>query len=221
MTLSSLALALTFITAAADQEAAKDPAKEAAKDPAAAAAAERPELAIGTQAPALSLPGADGKTYTWENYKDAKAVVVVFTCLSCPVARAYEERIIALANDYADKGVKVVAIQSNDIGIKPDDAPAKLKARSEEKQYPFVYLVDSTQEVAKTYGAKVTPHLFVFGPDRKLAYRGRLDDNPDMGKVTTHDVRTALDAIVAGKPVQAAETKAFGCSIKWKKESAS
>jgi len=229
ITLSSFALALLFTTAAADQETAKDPPKEAAKDPAAAAAkdpaaaaaAERPEMAIGTQAPPLSLPGADGKTYTWENYKDAKAVVVVFTCLSCPVAKAYEERLVALGRDYASKGVKMVAIMSNDVTIKPDDATQKLKARSEEKKYPFVYLVDSTQEVAKAYGAKVTPHVYIFGPDRKLVYRGRLDDNPDPTKVTTHDAQSALDAIVAGKPIQTAETRAFGCSIKWKKESAS
>jgi peroxiredoxin len=222
VTLSTFALALLFTAAcAADQEGAKGTAKETAKDPAAAAAAERPELAIGTQAPPLSLPGADGKTYTWEDYKDAKAVVVVFTCLSCPVARAYEERIVALARDYAPKGVKFAAIMSNDITIKPDDATPKLKARAEEMKYPFAYLVDSTQDVAKTYGAKVTPHVYIFGPDRKLVYRGRLDDNPEPEKVTVHDARNALDAIVAGKPVQAAETRAFGCSIKWKKETAS
>jgi peroxiredoxin len=215
--LSGLALAILFSAAsAADQ----DPAPKAAAT-ATPAAAELPEMAIGTAAPSLSLPGADGKTHTWDEYKDAKAVVVVFTCLSCPVAKAYEERIIALGRDYASKGVKMVAIMSNDITIKPDDATDKLKARSEEMKYPFVYLVDSTQEVAKSYGAKVTPHLYIFGADRKLVYRGRLDDNPDPEKVTTKDARNALDAILAGKPIQSAETRPFGCSIKWKKENAS
>ncbi|HWN81765.1 MAG TPA: redoxin family protein, partial [Candidatus Udaeobacter sp.] len=118
-------------------------------------------------------------------------------------------------------GVKMVAIMSNDITIKPDDATDKLKARTEEMKYPWVYLVDSTQDVAKSYGAKVTPHLFIFGADHRLAYRGRLDDNPDPEKVTIKDARNALDAILAGKAVQTAETKPFGCSIKWKKENAS
>lgn len=218
VTLSGLALALLFsAVSAGDKDAA---ATDAAK-PAAPAAASLPVMAIGTAAPALNLPGADGKTYTWDDYKDAKAIVVVFNCLSCPVAKAYEDRLIALGRDYASKGVKMVAIMSNDITIKPDDATDKLKARTEEMKYPWVYLVDSTQDVAKSYGAKVTPHLYIFNADRKLAYVGRLDDNPDPEKVTTKDARNALDAILAGKAIQSAETKPFGCSIKWKKESAS
>ena len=217
--LSGLALALLFsAVSAGDKDAATT---DAAAKPAVPAAAQLPEMAIGTAAPALNLPGADGKTHTWDDYKDAKATVVVFTCLSCPVAKAYEERLIALGRDCASKGVKMVAIMSNDITIKPDDATDKLKARTEEMKYPWVYLVDSTQDVAKSYGAKVTPHLFIFGADHKLAYRGRLDDNPDPEKVTIKDARNALDAILAGKAVQTAETKPFGCSIKWKKENAS
>jgi peroxiredoxin len=219
VTLSGLALALLFsAVSAGDKDAATTDAAAKAPVP---AAAELPLMPIGTAAPALNLPGADGKSYTWDDYKDAKAIVVVFNCLSCPVAKAYEERLIALGRDYASKGVKMVAIMSNDVTIKPDDATDKLKARSEEMKYPWVYLVDSTQDVAKSYGAKVTPHLFIFGADRKLAYRGRLDDNPDPEKVTTKDARNALDAILAGKAIQSAETKPFGCSIKWKKENAS
>jgi peroxiredoxin len=228
--LGAVALAVAGLSArAADQAPATAPAPAAAAAPATSgspasatvATTERPELPIGTPTPPLNLMGADGKTHTWEEYKDAKAIIVVFTCLSCPVARGYEERIVALARDYAPKGVKTVAIMSNDITIKPDDATDKLKARSEEMKYPFVYLVDSTQEVAKTYGARVTPHLFIFGADRKLAYRGRVDDNPDPAKVTIKDARAALDAILDGKPVETAETRAFGCSIKWKKENQS
>ena len=221
VTLSGLALTLLISAVSAGDKDATS--KDAAAKAPTSAAAELPVMAIGTAAPALNLPGADGKTYTWDNYKDAKATIVVFTCLSCPVAKAYEERLIALGRDYASKGVKMIAIMSNDITIKPDDATDKLKARSEEMKYPWVYLVDSTQEVAKTYGAKVTPHLFIFNADRKLAYVGRLDDNPDPEKVTTKDARNALDAILAGKaiPVADATTKPFGCSIKWKKENAS
>jgi peroxiredoxin len=179
------------------------------------------ELAIGAPAPDFKLVGADGATHTLADYKEAKAIVVVFTCLSCPVARAYEERTIALAKDYAERGVQVVAIMPNDPSIVPADATDKLKARATEMKYPFPYLIDETQSVATTFGAKVTPHIFVFGADRKLAYRGRIDDEADPGKVTTHDLRKALDQILAGQSVTMASTKAFGCSIKWKKEKAS
>jgi peroxiredoxin len=185
------------------------------------AVSEAPKLAIGAEAPAFSLTGTDDKVHTMAGYKDAKAVVVVFTCLSCPVARAYEERILTLAREYAPQGVQTVAIMSNDTSIKPDDSTDKLKKRVEEMKYPFVYLVDSTQQVAKDFGAKVTPHVFVFDADRKLAYRGRIDDEADPTKVKNRDLRAALDALVAGKPVTMAETKEFGCSIKWKKEKAS
>ena len=183
--------------------------------------AEAPKLAIGAPAPAFSLMGTDDKTHTMAEYKDAKAVVVVFTCLSCPVARAYEDRILSLAREYQPKGVEVVAIMSNDTTIKPDDSTDKLKKRVKEKEYPFVYLVDSTQDVAKAFGAKVTPHIFLFDAERKLAYRGRIDDEGDPTKVTKHDLKDALDAVLAGKPVTTAETKEVGCSIKWKKEKTS
>lgn len=179
------------------------------------------ELAIGAEAPIFKLKGADGAMHALTDYKDAKAVVIVFTCLSCPFARAYEERTIALAKDYADRGVQVVAIMPNDPRIVPADAPDKIKARVEKMKYPFPYLIDETQAVATAFGAKVTPHVFLFGPDRKLAYRGRIDDDTDPTKVTTHDLRKALDQILAGEPVAIASTKAFGCTIKWKKDEAS
>jgi len=180
-----------------------------------------PELAIGAAAPEFKLKGADGAVHALADYKDAKAVVVVFTCLSCPFARAYEERTIALARDYAGRGVQVVAVMPNDPSIVPADAPAKLKARAEEMKYPFPYLIDETQAVATAFGAKVTPHVFLFGPDRKLAYRGRIDDETDPTKVTTHDLKKALDQVLAAEPVATASTKAFGCTIKWKKGKAS
>lgn len=179
------------------------------------------ELALGAAAPAFELKGVDGKLHSLPSPEDAKAVVVVFTCLSCPYARAYEDRIIALAKDYAEQGVQVVAIMSNDPKIVPADSFDKLKARAEEKQYPFRFLTDEKQSVAKAYGAQVTPHVFVFGPERTLVYRGRIDDSTDLAKVTQSDLRNALDALLSGKEVAVASTKAFGCSIKWKKEKAS
>jgi peroxiredoxin len=182
---------------------------------------ETAELAIGAAAPSFELKGVDGEVHSLAGTKDAKAVVVVFTCLSCPYAQAYEERLIALANDYSERGVQVIAIMSNDPKIVPADSFDKLKERSEEKQYPFPYLIDETQEVAKSYGARVTPHVFAFGPERKLVYRGRIDDSTDPAKVEHPDLRNALDALLAGNEVAAASTKAFGCTIKWKKEKSS
>jgi peroxiredoxin len=179
------------------------------------------ELALGAAGPEFELKGVDGKVRSLGAAKDARAVVLIFTCLSCPYARAYEDRVIDLARDYSKRGVQFMAIMSNDPSIVPADSFDKLKARSEEKKYPFPYLVDEKQEVAKAYGAQVTPHVFVLGADRTLAYRGRIDDSTDVAKVTQSDLRNALDALLAGKEVAAASTKAFGCSIKWKKEKSS
>jgi hypothetical protein len=155
------------------------------------------------------------------DHADREAVAVIFTCLSCPFARAYEQRIIDLAHDYGERGLQVVAIMPNDPRIVPADATDKLKKRAEEMDYPFPYLIDETQEVATAFGARVTPHVFLFGPDRKLAYRGRIDDETDPTKVTRHDLRDALEAVLAGEEIPVASTKAFGCTIKWRKEKAS
>jgi peroxiredoxin len=182
--------------------------------------AEPTELALGLPPPAFSLAGVDGDTHSLTDYQEAKAVLVVFTCLSCPFARAYEERIITLAHDYAERGVQVVAIMPNDPKIVPADATDKLKQRAEEMDYPFPYLIDETQGVATAFGARVTPHAFLFGPDQRLVYRGRIDDDADGAKVTRHDLRNALDAVLAGEEIPTASTKAFGCTIKWKQEKA-
>lgn len=181
------------------------------------------ELALGRPAPPFQLKGVDGRVHALADFKDSKAVVVVFTCLSCPYARAYEDRVLGLARDYAERGVQVVGIVSNDPRIVPADGFESLKSRAAEMQYPFPLLVDETQEVARAYGARVTPHVFVFGPgpERALVYRGRIDDETDPPKVTRHDLRSALDAMLAGKPVPVGSTKAFGCTIKWKAERSS
>jgi peroxiredoxin len=183
-------------------------------------AQEAQELEIGAEVPAFNLKGVDGDLYS-PDFKEAKALVVVFTCLSCPVARAYEDRILEVARDYQEKGVRFVAIMPNDPKIVPADAFDRMKARAAEKDYPFPFVVDEKQEVAKAFGARVTPHLFVFSPDGKLAYRGRIDDSTDPAKVTQSDLRNALDNLVADQEVAVASTKAFGCSIKWKKDKSS
>lgn len=174
-------------------------------------------LPPGSPAPPFSLPGTDGKTWSLEQFKERKVLVVVFTCNHCPYAIAWEGRILDLAREYGPKGVGFVAINPNDETRYPQDSMAEMVKRVAAKGYPFPYLRDESQAVARAYGAQVTPHIFVFDAGRKLRYQGRVDDNhEDPKKVKSHDLRNALDALLAGKAPPAAETPAQGCSVKWK-----
>lgn len=191
---------------------------------------EHPTLPIGAAAPDFSLPGIDGKTYTLASFKDARILVIVFTCNHCPTAQAYEDRIIRLTSDYKDKGVAVVAIMPNDPqSIRLDelgytdmgDSFDEMKRRAAEKHFNFPYLYDGqTEEASKKYGPIATPHVFIFDKDRKLRYSGRVDDVEKPTK-TPHvrDARNAIDALLAGKDVPVTTTKVFGCSIKWAEKS--
>ena len=182
-------------------------------------------LDIGAQAPDFNLPNVDGKYYTLQDFKDAKALVIVFTCNHCPTAQAYEDRIIALANDYKDKGVAVVAISPNSpLGLLPEelgysdlnDDYAAMKLRSDYKQFNFPYLYDGDTETASLqYGPVATPHAFVFDATRKLRYTGRLDASEKPGTANAEDVRLAIDAILSGGTIAQPVTKTFGCSTKW------
>lgn len=174
-------------------------------------------MPIGTKAPAFSLPGVDGKTYSLDSFADAKVLVVVFTCNHCPYAQALEPRFIELAHDYAAKGVQLCAINSNDERAYPEDDFAHMKERAAKNHWPFPYLWDEPQTVARAYDAACTPDIFVFDAARTLRYNGRCDDNwkePD--KVTRRDLRRALDLTLAGQPVDFEVHPALGCSIKWK-----
>jgi hypothetical protein len=142
--------------------------------------------------------------------KDAEAVVVVFTCNHCPVAKAYEERLVKLDQDYKNKKVAIVAICLSNSEI--DKLPA-MKTRAEEKGFEFAYLHDPSQDIGRAFGALVTPHAFILDQDRKLAYQGAIDDSQNADKVTKHSVRDALDAILAGKAPAEAVTNQFGCGI--------
>lgn len=173
-------------------------------------------LQIGDPAPDFSLPGIDGENHSLDDYKDSPVLVVIFTCNTCPVVHAYEERMIAIQKDYADKGVQFVGINPNSLDVMPGDSLEKMKERAAEKGYNFPYLRDDSQEVARTYGARVTPHVFLFDKDRKLVYKGRIDDNRNPVAVTTNDLRNALDAVLEGRPVEPAVTTEFGCTVKWK-----
>jgi len=175
-------------------------------------------LPIGAKAPDFAqLPGTDGKHYSLASFAEAKVLVISFTCNHCPYAQAYEDRFTALAREFAPKGVAFVAINPNDALSYPEDSFEKMKVRAQEKGFPFPYLVDESQEVAKAYGAVCTPHIFVFNSERKLAYEGRIDDNwknPSAAK--SQDLRNAITDVLAGQPVRTPNTNPMGCSIKWK-----
>jgi len=174
------------------------------------------EVEVGAKAPTFSdLKGVDGETHSLADYEDAKAVVVIFTCNHCPVAKAYEDRIIEIQSDYADKGVQIVAINPNSPKKQPQDGYDEMKVRAKEKEFNFPYLVDATQEVARSYGATRTPHVFILDGDREVAYVGAIDDNMNASKAEKQYVRDALDAVLAGNDPDPASTNAVGCTIKW------
>jgi peroxiredoxin len=174
-------------------------------------------MPIGTPAPSFSLPGVDGKTYSLETFRDATLLVVVFTCNHCPYALALEPRFIELQRDYEGRGVRLVAINSNDARAYPDDDFAHMTARARDNAWNFPYLHDESQSVARAYDAACTPDVFVFDAERTLRYNGRVDDNwKDAGKVEQRDLRRALDALLAGRSIDFPVQPALGCSIKWK-----
>jgi peroxiredoxin len=184
-----------------------------------------PTLAIGSPAPDFSLPGIDGKVHKLSDYAKAKVLVIVFTCDHCPTAQLYEPRIKKIAADYGNRGVTLVAIQPNNPdAIRLDelgytdvsDSLPEMKIRAAYRHFNFPYLYDGeTQKVANEYGPKATPHAFVFDAQRKLRYEGRVDNNQRIALVTKHDLRDAIDEVLAGKQVTESHTGVFGCSTKW------
>lgn len=177
------------------------------------------ELAVGADAPRFSLLNAtDGRYVAFDPTKSALSVVI-FTCNHCPYAKAFEPRIIELAKQYAPKGVAFFAVNPNDDVAYPEETMDLMKARATSKGYPFPYLKDTDSTVAARYGARVTPHVFVVDSKGKVRYRGYVDDSAKADERTHTGLTEALDAILAGNPVRTTSTKAFGCSIKWKKAS--
>jgi peroxiredoxin len=177
----------------------------------------------GDKAIDFKLKNIDGKMMSMSDCKNAKGYIVVFTCNHCPFSKLYEDRIIALDKKYDTKGYPVVAINSNDPGVSPDDSYEKMIVRAKDKKFTFPYLYDETQTIAKTYGATNTPHVYVVAKENgalTVKYVGAIDDNSeDATKATKHYVEDAVDALLAGKAVPVAQTKAIGCTIKWKKSS--
>lgn len=175
------------------------------------------KLALGDKAPYFSLPATDGKRYSLTNFNAKQALVVIFTCNHCPYARAYEERICELARTYQGAGAQFLAVCANDSDGYPEDDFAHMVERAKELKLPFPYLHDSDQSVAKAYDAACTPEVYLFDSEQKLRYHGRIDDNyQDPSLVNEHNLRDALDAVLAGEEPPQALTPAIGCSIKWK-----
>ncbi len=176
------------------------------------------ELAIGAKGAGFNLKGTDGKMHTLDSVKGEKGTAVIFTCNECPFSKGYEDRLIALAKEFQSKGIRFVAINANDPKIVPGDGFDFMVKRAQDKSFPYPYVLDETQEIAKAYGARVTPHIFLLDASGKLVYRGRVDDSLEQDKVKSHDFAAALEALSAGGPIQVAETKAFGCGVKYAKK---
>lgn len=179
-------------------------------------------LALGTTAPDFSLPDVvSGKTITRDQIAGPRGLLVMFLCAHCPFVQHVNPQLGRLGRDYEGRGLGIVAIGSNDAETYPDDAPPGLRAQASEHGFPFPYLYDETQEIARAFHAACTPEFFLFDADQKLVYRGQLDGSrPGNGiAVDGRDLRAALDNVLAGKPVAAQQQPSVGCSIKWKKAS--
>ncbi|MBK7683211.1 MAG: thioredoxin family protein [Bacteroidetes bacterium] len=176
---------------------------------------------VGDDVVDFNLKNTKGEMISLASYKDAKGFIIVFTCNHCPFSVAYEDRIIALQAKYGAKGFPVVAINSNNKEVVPEDSYEEMIKRAAEKKFNFNYLYDSTQEIAHQFGAARTPHVFIVEKQKsnlKMKYIGAIDDNTDEPEAATKKyVESAVDEILAGKEVTTPMTKAIGCTIKWKK----
>jgi len=175
-------------------------------------------MALGTKAPPFTLINVDGRTVSLADYEEKPVLLVMFICNHCPYVKHIAPYLSLLGRDYLFKGVGIVAINSNDASAYPADSPEQMVHESEERGYYFPYLYDETQEVAKAYQAACTPDFFIFDRHQKLVYRGQLDSSRPGSEipVTGEDLRAALDAVLAGKPVPEPQKPSMGCNIKWK-----
>ena len=175
-------------------------------------------LPLGTAAPRFSLPSCLGGTVSLQDFSSAPALLVIFMCNHCPYVKHIQKPLAALVKEYQAKGVAAVGISSNDVASHPEDGPEAMAKAAREIGYTFPFLYDETQEVAKAYHAACTPDFFLFDAKRKLVYRGQMDgsrpgnDTP----ITGADLRRAMDAVLAGKPVPGEQRASIGCGIKWK-----
>ncbi len=169
---------------------------------------------IGEKAPGFeNLKGVDGKDYSFSSFDDKKILILLFMANRCPTARVYTERLKSIQNDYGPKNVQLIGINSDNQYFFALESLPNMTTVAEERSYNFPYLKDEDQSVAREYGALVTLHAFILDNERKLRYRGRVDDSRDPSKVTSNDLRNALDDLLEGKEVRTPETRPFACSI--------
>lgn len=173
-------------------------------------------LAIGATAPEFSLPATDGEIYSLHSFEQAKLLVIAFTCNHCPYVVGSDEVTRATADQFKPQGVSFVAINSNSVNTHPDDSFEHMVERMDKHNFPWVYLHDESQEIAKAYGALRTPHFYIFDEQRKLAYTGRGVDSPrDTSKMTSNELEQALTELLAGKVITTPITNPIGCNVKW------
>jgi len=175
-------------------------------------------LPLGITAPHFSLPDAQGNTVSLSDFRDAKALVVVFMCNHCPFVKHIAGELSQVAKDYQPQGVAFVGINANDVDNYPDDSPEKMAEEVRQRDYTFPYLYDETQEVAKAYAAACTPDFYIFDHQQRLVYRGQLDSSRPGNDipVSGEDLRAALDAVLADRDVPEPQQPSIGCNIKWK-----
>ena len=175
-------------------------------------------ISLGTEAPGFSLEDYNGRVYTLKDFRESTALLVVFMCNHCPYVKHIQQYFTKLAAEYQQKGVAVVGINANDPVTYPEDNRENMKLEAERLGYTFPYLVDASQQVAQSYHAACTPDFFLFDADRKLVYRGQMDDSRPGNDVplTGTDLKQAMDAVLAGSPVQSEQKPSIGCNIKWK-----
>lgn len=176
-----------------------------------------PEAELGKAMPSFSLSAVDGKNFRSSEIPKNTPVAIMFICNHCPYVKAIEDRLIQLGTDLRERKIPLIAICSNDSENYPEDSLENLRKRAQEKHYPFVYLHDESQEIAKTFGAVCTPDFFVYDKEQKLAYRGRLDDNwKEPAKVTRRELFDAVVKLSQGQKLTGPQPPSMGCSIKWK-----
>lgn len=177
-------------------------------------------LSLGTSAPQFSLPDVvTGQSYSLDSFTDKTALLVIFMCRHCPYVVHVEQEIARIGRDYEGTGLGIIGISSNDPVQYPDDAPPRLKEMANRLAFTFPFCFDETQDIAKAYRAACTPDFYLFDRERRLIYRGQLDDSRPGSStpVTGRDLRAAIDAVLAGKPVDSNQRASLGCSIKWKR----
>ncbi len=174
-------------------------------------------LKIGSKIPYFKLKGVDDQVYSLDTFSNKDVLVVIFSCNHCPYVQAYEDRIKEIQSEFGEKGLAVIAINSNDDSQYPDDSFENMKKRAKEKNFNFPYLRDEDQTLAKAFDASHTPEIFLFNKDRKLAYHGKIDDNwKDIKAVKSQYLKDAITELMQGEEISVPETFSIGCTIKWK-----